>query len=340
MAHVYQFYEESQHTETVIVHSYKTYNEISNKIHRAAVIIQSFFKGIVVRAQIRRMNAAATVIQRYCRGWLLRYHLPDIMAKVYERMCIKQYNTAAIKIQARWRGYLVRKYKICVKEIIEMRHTAEKANKDIKEQLQRPFSEIGLDEFQCNTKDAQKVFEILFDRHHLLRTQHIEGVLSQTGTQELSELEKLLKLISWKDYIKEIHKIYYKLYVEKRPYRYKFADKRLRKQEDLLRYKNEVEYKYSVKQEKIDLDNLEKEKRFNLNAKIEYEPYERRITASGKYTKPIENITRIIDPSKNVSKTDFNLGVLKDLALKSNIPPYYINFWFEKCTCYEENLCT
>uniref|UniRef100_A0A6P7GEC1 Spermatogenesis-associated protein 17-like n=1 Tax=Diabrotica virgifera virgifera TaxID=50390 RepID=A0A6P7GEC1_DIAVI len=166
-----------------ILQAVGTYNEISNKIHRAAVIIQSFFKGIVVRAQIRRMNAAATVIQRYCRGWLLRYHLPDIMAKVYERMCIKQYNTAAIKIQARWRGYLVRKYKICVKEIIEMRHTAEKANKDIKEQLQRPFSEIGLDEFQCNTKDAQKVFEILFDRHHLLRTQHIEGVLSQTGTQ-------------------------------------------------------------------------------------------------------------------------------------------------------------
>lgn len=42
--------------------------------------------------------------------------------------------------------------------------------------------------------------------------------------------------------------------------------------------------------------------------------------------------TRIEDKTKNISTTDFNLYSLRKVANSNEIPPYYIDFWFEDCS--------
>ncbi|XP_057672083.1 unconventional myosin-Vc [Diorhabda carinulata] len=342
MAHIYQFFEESEHTEAFIVSSYKKHNEESGKLNWAAIIIQNFFRGIYVRQQIKKMHQSAIIIQKYVRGWLQRYRLPDIMAEYYDNLCLQHYNKAAEKIQSRWKGYMVRMYEVCIKDIIKMREETLKANENIKLLFQRRFSEMDLDDFGINRKYAYKVFKILSDRHHLLSTHQIKGVLhKQDAKNELSELEKLLKAMPWKNYMKEVHKIYYEYYDEHPPYKYKYNDKRLRKQEDLLKYNEEIrcrhEHDKNNETDPTSSDAL-REKLFNLTTKLEIKPYERYISTTGKFVKPIKNIVRTTDPSKNISETDFDLKTLTKLALKSKIPPYYINFWLDKCPCNQTDL--
>lgn len=58
------------------------------------------------------------------------------------------------------------------------------------------------------------------------------------------------------------------------------------------------------------------------------------------YVPPTNQVTRSSNCYLNVTDTDFDLFTLKTIAKESKVPPYYIDFWIEKCTVHTlpENL--
>lgn len=81
--------------------------EKEKQIYFAAVRIQRSFRGYRVRKTIKQWNKAATMIQKHVRGWLVRWHLPELYAYLLDLKYQRYYNTMATKIQALWRGYSV-----------------------------------------------------------------------------------------------------------------------------------------------------------------------------------------------------------------------------------------
>ncbi|CAG9816283.1 unnamed protein product [Phaedon cochleariae] len=331
MASVYHLYEEVVHIEDDIVMKFKLHAVTAKKDHFAATKIQSVFRGYVVRKEMKKLNMAATLIQKHVRGWLLRYHMPDILQEYHDMVCFKYYNGMATRIQARWRGYKVRKYEICIKDHLEEQEQMKKANEDMQKALTQQRSQggngSGVMDFEKEKIKIEKILKCIFNRHHLLRTQQKGGVLSIQGKDELSELEKLLKSVSWTDYMKNLRKLYNRLSKEKNENQYKYSDKKSRKQEDLLRTKEPSDI--SVQNGYLDKDIHEKP--FIFSRKIEREPYERNITKTEKYKKVETKILRTFDKSLNISEHDFDLTVLKKAVKESDVPPYYIDFWFQKC---------
>lgn len=75
--------------------------------HYAATIIQRTYRGYLIRKSYKKHREAIIVFQKYTRGWLIRYHLPDRLHEFWDSMCLKAYNKAATKLQALWKGYQV-----------------------------------------------------------------------------------------------------------------------------------------------------------------------------------------------------------------------------------------
>ncbi|KAJ8974145.1 hypothetical protein NQ317_000825 [Molorchus minor] len=123
----------------------------------------------------------ATLIQKTFRGWLVRYHLPDILHEYYDRVNLNWYNRMATKIQALYKGYTVRK-EICIKEILANRAKINAANAEIEKALKEQMKKNYVLRHKVH---VEKIFTALFDRHHLLRTQRTEGALSTHDTQLL-----------------------------------------------------------------------------------------------------------------------------------------------------------
>lgn len=73
----------------------------------AAVKIQKVWRGYRVRKWLEKLNKAATIIQKWVRGWLTRWHMPEIYQKFLDERARRYYNEMAAKIQAWWRGVFV-----------------------------------------------------------------------------------------------------------------------------------------------------------------------------------------------------------------------------------------
>ncbi|NXK39872.1 SPT17 protein, partial [Piprites chloris] len=78
--------------------------------YRAAVKIQSWFRGCRVRAYLRHLNEMVILIQKWWRGYRCRKHFRKMVETAYFIMKMNFYNEMAVRIQKRWRGYYVRKY--------------------------------------------------------------------------------------------------------------------------------------------------------------------------------------------------------------------------------------
>ncbi|KAG5898373.1 hypothetical protein JTB14_015805 [Gonioctena quinquepunctata] len=317
MASVYHLYEDAIHVQDDVINKYKEHAMFARKHHFAATGIQSVFRKFVVKKKIENLKRAATVIQKHVRGWLLRYHLPDMLHEYYDLKSLKLYNEMATKIQARWKGYQVRRYEVCIKDVLEDRAKQLEADERIRQIFTQHRESKGVSfNIEEGRRFVDKLLAALFDRHHLLSTHQKEGVLSIKGQDELSELEKFLKSISWAEYMKKVRKIYNSCANQREEH--KFEYKELRKQECL-----------------VDKESMHKkvihEKPFVLTTKIERKPYERLRAYTEQYTAPQTDVSRSFDVSKNISEKDFDLCVFKKCAKESNVPPYYIDFWLQEC---------
>ncbi|KAM9608811.1 spermatogenesis-associated protein 17 [Morphnus guianensis] len=78
--------------------------------YKAAVKIQSWFRGCRVRAYLRYLNKMVIFIQKWWRGYRSRRYFRKMVETAYFIMKMNFYNEMAVRIQKRWRGYYVRKY--------------------------------------------------------------------------------------------------------------------------------------------------------------------------------------------------------------------------------------
>ncbi|XP_076264218.1 spermatogenesis-associated protein 17-like isoform X2 [Rhynchophorus ferrugineus] len=263
MASVYYLLDDALHVPDYIVEKYLHQDKDVKSNYLAAVIVQRSYRGYVARRHYKNIRSAIIKIQKYIRGWLVRYKLPDILQERYDHMCLEHYNKMATKIQACWRGILVR-HEMDIKNIINKRELTIDKRKSIKEEYSADTEDNSTNANQDKTNAIlngysgmpltndfykMKIVDILFDRHHLLSTKKIKGIL----------------------------------------------------------------------------DN-----KFILTSKVEQKPYERHLLKQGKYEIQNKNITRDEDKSRNICESDFKL-VLKHVIERSNVAPYYADFWYKEC---------
>lgn len=65
------------------------------------------WRGYAVRKKLKIMIKAAIVLQKYIRGFLTRYYLPDVLHRKYDEKCLELYNKMATRIQCAFKGYKV-----------------------------------------------------------------------------------------------------------------------------------------------------------------------------------------------------------------------------------------
>ncbi|KAL3271430.1 hypothetical protein HHI36_021910 [Cryptolaemus montrouzieri] len=345
MASVYYLFDDATDIADSIIYSTEAKYELDKKRYFAALIIQRTFRGFAVRCEYKRCIHAAIVIQKHFRGYLLRLHLPEIATVAFRRKCLSIFNKMATKIQALWRGYWTRKT-VKIEEIIAEKREEQDAHDAIKKFFDKVFtkgpeieSDISL-AFEDLTeeeryekkvaKSSPEILKYLFEKHHLLRTYQIEGVLSIHKSKELSMLEKFLTQLDAKTYINNMRKIYRE--TEEPKVDYMFTNKTARKLEDLIRLRNHREGKMKMKHMYEEIDKpLIHSKPFIRTSKIKEKPYKRHLMSHEEYTGIKLPVFR--DRVKpDISRHDFNLSVhhIKKHA-KDELPPYYIDHWKKMC---------
>ncbi|KAL1516935.1 hypothetical protein ABEB36_000764 [Hypothenemus hampei] len=347
MASVYHFLDDALHVAEDIVKNYEQQDQDLLKKHQAATLIQRTFRRYIAHNKYMNQMQATIVLQKYCRGWLVRCHLSKILKEFYDSLCQKQYNMAANKIQAAWKGKQVRKQYDITEVMKEKRKTIEESQALMKpgnfgyelsdtDSLKQSITNNknsdkdlnynnDVDETEDNLKT--RILELMFDRHHLVSTEIRKGVLH--CNEELKEIEKLLKTLPWKDFMKKRKKLYYKYLdmINQDQNHYIFQDKKMRKQEDLYRLRNKSN---DLKRDSLEKIDVHPRKSFILNSKLSKQSYQRDLLLQGPYARREINITRTEDKSKNICDKDFILA-LRNVAKDCNIPPYYPNFWYEQC---------
>ena len=94
-----------------VIEQYSIAAENSRKIeYKAAVVLQSWVRGLKTRRYIQYLNTSATNIQRRWRGFLVRSHFRIFVSNLHIIMQQNFYNVMAVRIQRIWRGYHSRKY--------------------------------------------------------------------------------------------------------------------------------------------------------------------------------------------------------------------------------------
>lgn len=287
MASVYNLLADIFHTEHDIVELCENSVGQFQITHFAAVRIQTVFRGYVVRKTIKMWNQAATRIQKIFRGWRIRYRLPETFHEHFDRLCLQRYTDAAVKIQALWKGYKVRKYELCIEEIIRNKKESMEANERMRQMIadsRKLYNESCL-------KECTEVLNILFDRHHLLRTYDKEGIFSAHNTTGLSAVEKLLNDLTWTEYMRELKKIQAK---------YNSSENEELHQTDLLKEVQEIMGSPTNNPKKPCASKNVDEKTYDKNLKN-------------------QQLGR--DFSHNAHK----------LGRKKEEKPYYLDFWYRQC---------
>ncbi|KAH1010136.1 unconventional myosin-Vc [Dendroctonus ponderosae] len=342
MASVYYLFDDAIHLADDIVQEYSKQQTNLKENHYAATIIQRTYRGYLIRKSYKKHLEAIIVFQKYTRGWLVRYHLPDRLHEFWDSMCLNAYSKAAAKLQAVWKGYKVRQ-EIDIKKIMQARKMSEHLAKNMDDSsldskssnenkdTERPtiVEDLSLGGVPLGKRKdlIQRIMELMFDRHHLLSTQIHQGVLQ--GSSELMEIEKIIKNLPWSEYMKKMRKLYYKHRESElnKKCTYIFTDKRMQYQEDLLKLRDKSR---DIKDNDMGKCIADMRPPFNLSMKCQEAGYQKSLLSEGHYIKRETNIQRTEDKSKNISDQDFVL-VLKQIVNECNIPPYYADFWYQEC---------
>uniref|UniRef100_A0A8C5TH81 Spermatogenesis associated 17 n=1 Tax=Malurus cyaneus samueli TaxID=2593467 RepID=A0A8C5TH81_9PASS len=90
----------------------KAIDEERIRKYKAALKIQSWFRGCRVRVYLRYLNKMAVLMQKCWRGYLRRKYFRETVEveKYFLKFCLVISNISFLQIQKRWRGYYVRKY--------------------------------------------------------------------------------------------------------------------------------------------------------------------------------------------------------------------------------------
>lgn len=131
---------------------------------------------------IRHLNASATIIQKYIRGYLTRKNIDKYIFEIVQYRIAKYRNKMATRIQALWRGYWYRTRILNFKEQYATQKRIEKVNAELICRMHE--EQIKADELQREEAEnacMDRVLYILFKIHHHLRTAQKEGIYSMHG---------------------------------------------------------------------------------------------------------------------------------------------------------------
>uniref|UniRef100_A0A673BUR0 Spermatogenesis associated 17 n=1 Tax=Sphaeramia orbicularis TaxID=375764 RepID=A0A673BUR0_9TELE len=172
--------------------------ESRQREHRAAVQIQSWFRGCKVRAYLSHLHTKAVIIQKIWRGFTARSRFRQMVKAAYFIMKMNFYEEMAVRIQRRWRGFFVRKYvhnfyaRKSYLEGISMK------NEEVRRELAE-LEELQKRERSCLQMVKQqrvKVFQA-HRLHHLISTKQCPGVFNSPFRPAPHEMELLLRQVKY-----------------------------------------------------------------------------------------------------------------------------------------------
>ncbi|XP_008944858.1 PREDICTED: spermatogenesis-associated protein 17, partial [Merops nubicus] len=174
--------------------TFRSADEYRKIEYKAAVKIQSWFRGCRVRAYLRYLIKMVISIQKWWRGYRSRRHFRKMVETAYFIMKMNFYNEMAVRIQRRWRGYYVRKYihnYYALKKYLE----ALSVNNEIVRSELQMYTEMKEKEEKrkdLEKKEKEKEYQAR-KMHYLLSTEQIAGIYNSPFRKSPDPMELLLR---------------------------------------------------------------------------------------------------------------------------------------------------
>ncbi|XP_068009590.1 spermatogenesis-associated protein 17 isoform X2 [Melanerpes formicivorus] len=162
--------------------------------YKAAVKIQSWFRGCRVRAYLRYLTKMVISIQRWWRGYQSRRYFSKMVETAYFIMKMNFYNEMAVRIQKRWRGYYVRKYIHDYYALKKYLEAISLNNEVVRSELQE-YTEMKENEEKrrdLEKKEKEKKYQAQ-KMHYLLSTEQIPGIYNSPFRKCPDPMELLLR---------------------------------------------------------------------------------------------------------------------------------------------------
>ncbi|NXI47856.1 SPT17 protein, partial [Galbula dea] len=162
--------------------------------YKAAVKIQSWFRGCRVRAYLRYLTKMVILIQKWWRGYRSRRYFRKLVETAYFIMKMNFYNEMAVRIQKSWRGYYVRKYIHNYYALREYLEGISLNNKIVRSELQE-YAEMKENEEKrkdLEKKEREKKYQAR-KMHYLLSTEQIAGIYNSPFRKSPHPMELLLR---------------------------------------------------------------------------------------------------------------------------------------------------
>ncbi|XP_033872899.3 spermatogenesis-associated protein 17 isoform X1 [Acipenser ruthenus] len=168
--------------------------ENRRKEHKAALLIQSWFRGCRVRAYLRHLQRKATTIQKIWRGYLGRMYFRRMVKTAYFIMKMNFYNEMAVRIQKRWRAYYVRKYVHNYYALKQYLEGLTMTNEIVRRELEE-FAVIKSREREKTALESgeRKKDYLARKMHYLVSTEQIAGVFNSPYKLFPDEMEFRLR---------------------------------------------------------------------------------------------------------------------------------------------------
>ncbi|XP_025944636.1 spermatogenesis-associated protein 17 [Apteryx rowi] len=172
----------------------RSVDEHRKKEYKAAVKIQSWFRGCRVRAYIRYLNNIIIIIQKWWRGYQGRRYFRKMVETAYFIMKMNFYNEMAVRIQKRWRGYYDRKYThnyYALKKYLEaISVNNEIVRKELNEYAEMKEKEKKKKDLEKKEKEKEHQARKM---HYLLSTEQIAGIYNSPFSKSPDPMELLLR---------------------------------------------------------------------------------------------------------------------------------------------------
>ncbi|NWU88617.1 SPT17 protein, partial [Upupa epops] len=173
---------------------FRSMYEDRNIKYKAAVRIQSWFRGCRVRANLRYLNKMAILIQKWWRGYQSRRYFRKMVKTAYFIMKMNFYNEMAVRIQKRWRGYYVRKYVHNYYALKKYLEAISVNNNIVRSELQEYTEMKENEEKRKNLEKTEKEKKYQARKmHYLLSTAQIAGVYNSPFKKTPDPMELLLR---------------------------------------------------------------------------------------------------------------------------------------------------
>uniref|UniRef100_T1HZ53 Spermatogenesis-associated protein 17 n=1 Tax=Rhodnius prolixus TaxID=13249 RepID=T1HZ53_RHOPR len=175
------------------------------KLYKAATVLQKYVRGFITRRYIKRLHRFATVLQANWKRYIVRKEYLQSYESLDKLRKKRFFDLSATKIQAYWRGHHSRK-KHCMKDLIAWLTFIQETNENMIMKM-KEFQEDTIDLRRSESEVIIKEWiNYIFPKlHHLQRTKCIPGIYSlKENTGELSTIEKLLGSFSFYNFMKEL----------------------------------------------------------------------------------------------------------------------------------------